>query len=460
MQKIAFFLFCCATGLFVYLYGIASSKKQWFPATIIEDGWRAAEALHEVWQSNLSGLPPGALNIVYDAPRLQQISEITVNRDHSEDLLLITGGPFKLMQACPDLGCLAWLMDRSGAIYHAWPIDPKIQWGDSLKGEVKPSNITPIGAHAYDNGDLLVTFQGRNTFPFGVGVARVDIDGKLIWQLENNAHHWFDVDDDGQIYLATHRLIESPLKLGDTNLWLKCEDGQIYEDFVVILDPHGNIIEEFSLFDVFIDSGYAGLIELTRSTCDPLHLNDVRVLTSKDAGGYPDFAAGDILISTNAVNAVAVLDSATKQIKWLTSGRMIAQHNPRFAGGNSILVFDNRGGKKIENQVRSRIIKIDVSSDQMQVLFPKPHTQPSVNFHTDVAGQFDFDQARDRALVALSLRGRILEIDLKSGEVLWEYDEVQDIGEYLRAKDDDDSKPFARFSVNGAFYADRPAFLD
>ena len=172
----------------------------------------------------------------------------------------------------------------------------------------------------YDNGDLLATFQGRNTFPFGVGVAKFDRDGKLLWKKENNAHHWFDIDDQGLIYTVAHRLRDSPIELGNTDRYLNCEDGQIYEDFVVVLDSDGNVVEEFSLLDAYVESGYAGLLERTRGKCDPLHLNDVRILKAEDADAYPGFAAGDILVSTNAVNAVAVLDRGSRLIKWLTSG--------------------------------------------------------------------------------------------------------------------------------------------
>ena len=151
-------------------------------------------------------------------------------------------------------------MDRDGVVYHAWPIDPAVQWGETLSGFAQPENITPIGAHVYDNGDLLATFQGRNTFPFGVGVAKFDREGKLLWKKENNAHHWFDIDDQGLIYTVAHRLRDSPIELGDTDRYLNCEDGQIYEDFVVVLDSDGNVVEEFSLLDAYVKSGYAGLL--------------------------------------------------------------------------------------------------------------------------------------------------------------------------------------------------------
>jgi hypothetical protein len=462
MQKVEFALFVVGISAFAYLYGVASTKWQWFPTTIVEDGWRAAKALKEVWDSETGNLPPGALGWEDAAPIYQRPSDVAQTQASipPDDLLLITGGPFKLMEFCPELGCLAWLMDRRGTVYHTWPIDPAVRWGETLSGSLGPENIVPIGTHVYDNGDLVVTFQGRNTFPFGVGLARFNKDGKLLWKNELNAHHWLDIDDHGFIYVAAHRLLDSPLELGQTDHRLACEEGQIYEDLVVVLDPDGKVVEEFSLLDVFLQSGYAGLLERTRGKCDPLHLNDVRVLNAADAGDYPSLAAGDILVSTNAVNALAIVDPGSRRIKWLTSGTMIAQHNPRFAGDNRILVFDNRGGARVDGKRGSRLVEIDVSTHRAQTIIPKPDSPSSLDFYTSVSGHFDLDRARGRALTSLSLQGRVIELDLKTGQVLWEYAELHDIGDYLDANGADGSAESARFSVNSAYYAGRPAFLD
>jgi outer membrane protein assembly factor BamB len=461
MRRIEAAFFILGISFMTYLYGVASTKERWFPTNFVADGWRAAKALKEVWESEVEGLPPGAIEWTDTEPTLRQLPDPAQTKapNPPDDLVLVTGGPYELTNLCPELGCLAWLMDRHGVVYHAWPIDPEVQWGETLSGYPRRENITPIGTHVYDNGDLLVTFQGRNTFPFGVGVAKFDRNGKVLWQKEINAHHWLDVGDDGLIYLAVHRLRDSPIELGDTDHRLICEDGKIYEDFVVILDRDGRVIEDLSLLDAYVESGYAGLLERTRSDCDPLHLNDVRVLKAELADAYPAFTAGDLMVSTNAVNAVAVIDRSSRTIKWLTSGTMMSQHNPRFAGDNRILVFDNRGGTRIGGKGGSRIIAIEVGSQHAGTIFPPPGRSPSLDFYTDVSGHFDLDRVRSRALVVLSLQGRIVEVDLKSGRVLWEYANIHEIGDYLQANGEEASSPYALFSINGAYYAGQPAFL-
>ena len=461
MRRVELVLFVVGISVFIYLYGVASTRKHWFPATVVEDAWRAAEATKEVWDAEAKGLPPGAIDLADAEPILRRPSDVaqTVSFNPPEDLLLVTGGPFQLMDFCPEFGCLAWLMDRRGIVYHSWPLDPSVQWGETVSAVSEDWNINPTGAHMYDNGDLLVVFQGHNTFPFGVGIAMFDQSGALLWKKEINAHHWFDIDDNGLIYVPTHRLLDSPLELGKTGDRLICEDEKVYEDFIAVLDREGNVLEEFSLLDVYIESDLVGLLERTRGRCDPLHLNDVRVLKAEDADAYPDFAPGDIMVSTNAINAVAVIDGRSRRIKWLTSGTVIAQHNPRFAGDNRILVFDNRGGTRIDEKGGSRIISIDVASHSPETIFPRSEDALPLNFYSHVAGHFDLDRTKSRALVSVHDQGRIIEIDLATAQIMWDYANVQDISEYLRSNGKNASPPYALFRTISAYYVRPPAFL-
>jgi hypothetical protein len=128
MRRIELVLFVCGISVLAYLYGVASGRKDWLPAPMVEDGWRAAEAFKEVWDDKVRGLPPGAIDLASAEPIHRRPSEVAEPNPHRE-LFLITGGPYKLMEFCPRLGCLAWLMDRRGVIHHVWPIDPSVPWG-------------------------------------------------------------------------------------------------------------------------------------------------------------------------------------------------------------------------------------------------------------------------------------------------------------------------------------------
>ena len=56
-------------------------------------------------------------------------------------------------------------------------------------------------------------------------------------------------------------------------------------------------------------------------------------------------------------------------------------------------------------------------------------------------------------------QGRVIEIDLETGQILWGYAAVHNISDYLQSDGEDASPAYALFSVNSAYYAGRPAFL-
>jgi hypothetical protein len=342
-----------------------------------------------------------------------------------DDLVLIAGGPYELMDHCPRLGCLAWLVDRTGTVVHAWPLELEALWGDLGKvDQFGPiDNIQPMGLHLFPNGDLLASFQSSGAFPFAIGVAKVDKDGRILWRRESLSHHWFSIDEAGRIYIPSVRAVPSPISLAGGAVRIVCELGYIYEDLITVLDGDGHPIREFSVLQALRDSGYPGLLHyaehLDYSQCDPTHLNDVRVLPARLAAEYPDFAAGDLLISMRTNNAVAVLDGASGRVKWLLAGRTVGQHSPRFAGANKIIVFDNKGGSGASSY--SRVVEIDVATNATRTLFPSAASGAAVGFSTDFGGHIDLHRDGHHALLSVSRQGRILEVDLASGAVVWQY---------------------------------------
>ena len=91
-----------------------------------------------------------------------------------------------------------------------------------IEGFTKADNTYPIGFHLFKNGDLLVNYQARNTFPFGVGLAKFDKDSNLLCKKEGVSHHWFSIDEKGFIYVPTLDILDSPIYLGGTQVNIAC----------------------------------------------------------------------------------------------------------------------------------------------------------------------------------------------------------------------------------------------
>jgi hypothetical protein len=459
VERLAFSLFILGIGFLSYLYGVASARFGLFPYEFMHDAWIGGTALRQVWANSFDKQPPGALSFEAEPGIVPNSVRHEGGALPDRDLILITGGPYELMSVCPEFGCLAWIMDRAGTIYHAWPVGRNEPWGHiaQARGFSQFDDVYPESLHVNDNGDLLVSYQVRDGFPYSVGLAKFDKDGKLLWKHETFSHHWFYVDENGMIYAPSHEIVDSPVAIPGTSQQLVCNEKRIYKDLILVLSPDGTITRRISVLEALFESDYGGLVHLTPDACDPLHLNDVRLLTEEDAPAYTELLGGDMLISFRNLNTIAVLDPATARIKWISSGLTLRQHAPRYLGDNSILVFDNLGGPV--DKGGSRIVKIDLASREVSTIFPRADTPPELNFFTEIAGHMDLNANRSRALVSLTMQGRVLEIDLQTGEVLWEYDHVDDVTKYMESAGQDEGKRYARFGINGAYYVEGASFL-
>ena len=372
-----------------------------------------------------------------------------------DQLILVSGGLDQLKSACPKYGCLAWLTDRKGKIKHVWHHDPTI-WNnmEHLKSEVKGRYLYPMGLHMYENGDLLVSYQAKNAFPVGVGLAKFDKDSNLIWKREDFNNHWFEVTNDGRIYAPAMRVIDAPLHIGDTRYLINCEQTKIAADVVTILSPDGKLIKEIDILDAIIKSGYAGTFHgaLTGDdvdsldTCDPTHLNDVRVF-SHDIPSYPpDIKKGDFLVSLRSLNAVGILDPDTERFKWFSVGLSIRQHSPRYDGNGGVIVLDNKGGS--EKKGGSRVVRVDLQSRMPVEMFPKMSIPEPKNFYTGTAGHLDLSADRKTILITSTHQGEIWEMDLASGKVVWRY-----VNNHMQR-----GRP-ARFPIYTSKYIQRASFI-
>jgi hypothetical protein len=101
----------------------------------------------------------------------------------------------------------------------------------------------------------------------------------------------------------------------------------------------------------------------------------------------------------------------------MSTGAAIGQHSPRFYK-DGVLLLDNRGGPAATGG--SQLVHIDLETRLPQVVFPRPSVALPGEFYTSYIGQLEMSGG-DRALVSLSIAQKIWEVDVKTGEVLWEY---------------------------------------
>jgi hypothetical protein len=135
-------------------------------------------------------------------------------------------------------------------------------------------------------------------------------------------------------------------------------------------------------------------------------------------------------VSFRSINTVAILGRRTWRVKWFSAGVTLRQHSPRMWGGKGVLVFDNLGGE--ESRGGTRLAMIDLETRMSRTIFPKSDSQSPPLVHSGTAGHLDINKAGDAVLMAVTHQKIIYEVDLETGEVLWEYVCVDPANRVLR----------------------------
>ena len=123
--------------------------------------------------------------------------------------------------------------------------------------------------------------------------------------------------------------------------------GFYKDDTICGLGPDGRVLEERSVIDILLQSGWAALplepvIGKQFTDEDPLHVNDVEVLSPELAPAFPMFAAGDLMISARHVNTIFVADPHPAGEMGDHCTFLAAASIPDFQPDGHIMVYDNR----------------------------------------------------------------------------------------------------------------------
>jgi hypothetical protein len=449
-------LFAFGIAVLSFLYGAATIQYEIFPYHLLREAKLGWEAWASVERQKLH-FPNAFENFEPEAPGAPAATRL--GEGAGEERILVTGGPYQLMERCPTWGCMAWIADRSGKVLHAWEVDLEALWSGitGFAGDVTKLSLYPVGMALGDDGSLVVSFQGRDTYPYQVGIAKVDRGGRILWKRFDNSHHWITMDGKGRVYTPYAYYRKDVKEVAGTRVSLPCEAGEAYMDGVRVLSPDGQALREITLMDKFVAAGYRGLFYGLRDGCNPTHLNSVELASAEVARRVPRAAEGDLLVSLREASAVALLDGASGAVKYVVSQHTAAQHSPRFLPDGTVLVFDNFGGDS--ELGGSRVVRVDLVRGTSETVFPREAHERLVPFFSATAGHIDVSEDGRRALVATTHQGRIIEIDVASGRPLWVYENTHDIARFLEANDLRTDQTRARFATYGAYYVGHPSFL-
>src|SRR5207237_5000097 len=124
---------------------------------------------------------------------------------------------------------------------------------------------------------------------------------------------------------------------------------------------------------------------------------------------FPQFKAGQVLVSLRNLNLVAVLDPATGAVVWAARGPWRAQHDARFLDNGHLLIFDNLGSPR-----GSRVLEYDPQTQAFPWSYPGETGTP---FLSRIRGMCQ-RLPNDNTLIVNSDGGEVFEVTPQR-EVVW-----------------------------------------
>ena len=405
-QRFSLISFIFSSALIVFNIGYFVREHKLFPYQLYQE---AAAGWEKISKGNSEQLP------WYYIRKTEPFAEVSSDSKPYPGLTLVT-------KMGADRQIVAEIIDLEGNTVHEWNLDWFEIWGDAkhlpeqdIPKEKPGTNIH--GAIITENGDLIFNFES-------LGLVRLDRSNKVVWRLPYQTHHSIHPDDSGNLWVSGSKYYT------EANSNYPHITPPFYEETLLEVTPEGKIVRELSIGEILRKNGYEGLLyqgsltnESTRikgdgsrlGNSDLLHLNDIEPFSAKLGEGF--FKQGDIIVSLRNINTVFVFNVESEEIKYISIGQFIRQHDPDFIDGNTFSVFDNNNnGNPDAAQRQSRIAIVSAPDNTVTTYYTGTEDKP---FFTNVMGKHQW-LPNGNLLLTESKRGRGFEVN-KQGEIVWQY---------------------------------------
>ena len=389
----------------VFLLGGVFAKRGWQPYQFVEDGYRNAKAY---WHQSRQTRPDLLEPIRYRG------DGVTTRRPGMAPGLTAVQGQFAE-------GVELRLLDPGGRIVHRWQPDFDRIWPDP--SHVFPRGEIPVDELHYQTHGFAIQPDGSVVITFdGLGTAKLDRCGVVLWTVDRPTHHDVTDNPDGSFWLPSRtdvRQLEDRVMLKERKELDLASPGGRFEDTLLLVGPAGDIRDEISIFKALLDGRFAAELYDVReiSARDPTHLNDVEVVTPELAARVPGVAAGDLLVSLRQLHMLAIIGRQSRSIEWYQVGPWVRQHDAIITPDGMIEVLNNGDTRiAVDGVIGSSIMRLDPATGVADTVYPQPGQR---RFFTRIMGAQQLLPNGNR-LITESMAGRLLEVDA-SGNTVWEY---------------------------------------
>lgn len=412
----------------VFLAGYVKGSPKSVEAVVSDLLARPTAILTAAWQQTAGTEPAHFLQ-----PARQPGSGVTVNQvAPGNDLVLLTG----FFDGNPGLR----LLRRDGTVVAAWAaafseLLPERQ--GAINVPETDWNIDLHGAYIEPDGSVVFNFEYQ-------GTVKLDRCGRRLWALPERTHHSIEPAAGGGYWIggltvetdpnaAAYRPIVSPDR----------ERGRIEDDLILRVDAGGKVLMRHSVFQILMDNGFEPLLSATGSSLadeslednELLHVNMIAELPAALAPAFPQFRAGDLVLSVRDYNLVFVVDPLTWKVKWHSTGPWLRQHAAKFLPDGTIGVFNNNayayqslpdGVSDLSQPREAQIVSVDPRTGMSEVRYG---SRPGQEMMSVFRG---YHQPMDDGgfLITEPEAGRVLQVDA-AGRTVWEYINRYDAGRVL-----------------------------
>jgi outer membrane protein assembly factor BamB len=259
-------------------------------------------------------------------------------------------------------------------------------------------------AELLPNGNLLYSTADRADTEENQGVHELDWDSNEVWWYKCHVDHDHTRLDNGNSMMLCREEVNRP-EIYD--------QGPIFSPFYIEVTPQKEIAWEWHGYEHIEELKELVGIEFPRHEKDWAHDNTLDVLPQTRLGKEDArFKAGNVMFSYRNIDTIGIIDKETKKIVWAWGpGVLDRQHMPTMLPDGHILIFDNGTHRKY-----SRILEIDPRTGE--TLWNYTADPPESFFSSAVSGQERLPNGN--TLICSGGQGRIFEVTME-GEIVWEY---------------------------------------
>ncbi|MEM9667763.1 MAG: arylsulfotransferase family protein [Pseudomonadota bacterium] len=397
-------VFLGAVAAIVFIAGMATAHYRFFPYTTFVSARIALADLRSNWASDTGIRPTRFLQ-----PLAGEKSGTTVhNPDISADGYTLISGLF-------DDNVAARLIDMDGNTIRQWdyPFDLV-----SAEAAAIPPVPAPTDQWSYQITGTVLLEDASLIVNVGSMYMKMDSCGNHLWTAPVRGHHAVFKDSDGTFWGLGERHYTPP-----PERWLSRVDS-MRDDTVLHISENGEVLSEVSLWDVMLQNDLHAIMGANGeapslqggafTSDDPMHANDIEVLSETAAAGIPLARAGDVMVSARNLNLVIIFDPETLDVHWWQVGPWNRQHDPDIMSDGRISVFNNNRDK--QEFGGSSILAIHPITREIEKLYPLSEEN---EFYTQCCGMHQHLE-NDNILITIEQEGRLLETT-RAGETAWEH---------------------------------------